>query len=143
MTSDPATLPAISTAIILTTFFAIAFGFIFKDMLEYQVARWDTFRETQAAIEYKTPNLVAAYLGLTVFLTLFVGECLSVFQIGLLFSVVLALVVVIPTALLVWVQLGEMLKLLVAGGSQAIDIDSYYAGNPSQPSEKTSASEEE
>ncbi|MDB9312931.1 hypothetical protein PN462_07450 [Spirulina sp. CS-785/01] len=128
MNSDPLVLPAISTAILITTFFAIALGFIFKDMLEYQVARWDAYRDTQDTIEYKNPHLIAAYLGLTVFLTLFVGECLSVFEIGRLLSAVLAVVVVIPTSLLIWFQLGEMLKLLVSGGSEAIDIDSYWAG---------------
>ncbi|MGK7926172.1 MAG: hypothetical protein AB4290_13175 [Spirulina sp.] len=118
-------LPAISTAILLTTFFAIAFGFVFKDMLEYQVDFWAKNRRTQPKINYKKPQLLVAYLGLTLFLTLFVGECLSVFKIGNLFAGGLALVVVLPTALLMWVQLGSMLELLSRGGSEAISIDTY------------------
>jgi hypothetical protein len=121
-------LPAISTAILWTTFFAIANGFTFKDMLEYQVDYWNTHRETEERIRYDRPQIKVAYGLLTFFLTLFVGECISVFQIGLLFSVAIALITVIPTAILIWVQLGEMLKLLVAGGSQAIDIDTYEFG---------------
>ncbi|MCW6038373.1 hypothetical protein K4A83_19145 [Spirulina subsalsa FACHB-351] len=127
MSVVPPVLPAISAAIMITCFFAIAFGFIFKDMLEYQVALWNIKRQTQATINYKNPSLIVAYLALTVFMTLFVGECLSVFQLGYLFASILAVVVVIPTALLVWVQLGEMLKLLAIGGSKAIDIDSYLS----------------
>ncbi|MGB0563531.1 MAG: hypothetical protein ACPGVO_17260, partial [Spirulinaceae cyanobacterium] len=121
-------IPAISTAILFTTFFAIATGFIFKDMLEYQVEYWHQNRQTIPAIRYDQPQAKIAYLLLTLFLTLFVGECLSVFQIGSLVAAGLAVLVVIPTALLVWVQLGSMLELLVQGGSQAIDIDSYEFG---------------
>ncbi|MEM9543206.1 MAG: hypothetical protein AAGA60_27420 [Cyanobacteria bacterium P01_E01_bin.42] len=125
MPPETHSLPAISTAILLTTFFAIALGFVFKDMLEYQVDFWAKNRKTQTKIDYKKPQLFIAYLGLTLFLTLFVGECLSVFKIGYLFASGLAVVVVLPTALLMWVQLGSMLELLSHGGSQAISIDAY------------------
>ncbi|WP_204105173.1 MULTISPECIES: hypothetical protein [Spirulina sp. CCY15215] len=118
-------LPAISSAILLTTFFAIALGFVFKDMLEYQVDFWAKNRQTQAKIDYKKPQMLIAYLGLTFFLTFFVGECLSVFQIGYLFAGGIALFVVLPTALLMWLQLGSMLELLSRGGSEAISIDTY------------------
>ncbi|MEA5470907.1 hypothetical protein [Spirulina sp. 06S082] len=118
-------LPAISSAILLTTFFAIAFGFVFKDMLEYQVDFWAKNRQTQDIINYKKPQMLVAYLGLTFFLTFFVGECLSVFKIGYLFAGGIALFVVLPTALLMWVQLGSMLELLSRGGSEAISIDTY------------------
>lgn len=121
-------IPAISTAILFTTFFAIATGFIFKDMLEYQVEYWNLNWKTVPKIRYDQPQAKIAYLLLTVFLTLFVWECLSVFRIGLLFSGGIALLTVLPTALLIWVQLGSMLELLVQGGSQAIDIDSYEFG---------------
>jgi hypothetical protein len=118
-------LPVISTIILLTTFFAIAFGFVFKDMLEYQVDFWAKNRQTQAKIDYKKPQMLVAYLGLTFFLTFFLGECLSVFKIGYLFAGGIALFVVLPTALLMWLQLGSMLELLSRGGSEAISIDTY------------------
>lgn len=118
-------LPVISTIILLTTFFAIAFGFVFKDMLEYQVDFWAKNRQTQSKIDYKKPQMLVAYLGLTFFLTFFLGECLSVFKIGYLFAGGIALFVVLPTALLMWLQLGSMLELLSRGGSEAISIDTY------------------
>ncbi|NEO85705.1 MAG: hypothetical protein F6J87_15855 [Spirulina sp. SIO3F2] len=121
-------IPAISTAILFTTFFAIATGFIFKDMLEYQVHYWHENRQTEPRIRYDQPQVKVAYLLLTFFLTLFMGECLSVFRIGLLFAGGISVAMVLPTAFLVWVQLGSMLELLVKGGSQAIDIDSYEFG---------------
>jgi hypothetical protein len=53
---------------------------------------------------------------------------LSVFGLVNWLAYIIAAIVVLPTALLVWVQLGSMLSLLVTGGSEAVDIDSYGAG---------------
>ena len=120
--------PPVYTLIMVTNFFAIAFGFIFKDMLEYQVSEWNTKRQSQSQINYKTPNLIVAYLGLCISLLVFVGASLSVFCSIYWIAYGLSAIVVLPTALLIWVQLGSMLILLVRGGSEAVDIDSYGAG---------------
>ncbi|CAA9235920.1 hypothetical protein AVDCRST_MAG92-1242 [uncultured Coleofasciculus sp.] len=120
--------PPVYTLIMVTNFFAIAFGFIFKDMLEYQVSQWNTMRQSQSQINYKTPNLIVAYLGLCISLLVFVGASLSVFCSIYWIAYGLSAIVVLPTALLIWVQLGSMLILLVRGGSEAVDIDSYGAG---------------
>lgn len=120
--------PPVYTMIMVSNFFAICFGFIFKDMLEYQVAKWDSNSQSQENINYKTPNIVIAYLGLCLCLTLFVGASISVFGLFSWLAYGLATVVVALPALLVWVQLGSMLSLLVIGGSEAVDIDSYGAG---------------
>ncbi len=128
MNPEPIVNPPLYTAIMVTNFFAIAFGFIFKDMLEYQVAQWNTNRQLQGRINYRTPNIVIAYLGLCISLTLFMGASLSVFGLVSWLACIIAAIVVLPTALLVWVQLGSMLSLLVTGGSEAVDIDSYGAG---------------
>ena len=122
--------PPVYTLIMVSNFFAIAFGFIFKDMLEYQVARWNTNRQSQAVINYQTPNITFAYSGLSICLTLFMGASLSVFGLFPSLAYIVAAIIVLPTALLVWVQLGSMLSLLVTGGSEAVDIDSYGAGQP-------------
>lgn len=120
--------PPVYTMIMVSNFFAIAFGFIFKDMLEYQVAKWNSNSQSQESINYKTPNIVIAYLGLCLCLTLFVGASISVFGLFSWFAYGFAAIVVALPALLVWVQLGSMLSLLVIGGSEAVDIDSYGAG---------------
>jgi hypothetical protein len=112
----------------VTNFFAIAFGFIFKDMLEYRVAQWNTNRQLLKRIDYQTPNITIAYLGLSICLFLFMAASLSVFGLVYWLAWLVAAIVVLPTALLVWVQLGSMLSLLVSGGSEAVDIDSYGAG---------------
>jgi hypothetical protein len=120
--------PPVYTLIMVTNFFAIAFGFIFKDMLEYQVSQWNSNRQTQRDINYKTPSTIVAYLGLSICLFVFTGASLSVFCQIYWIAYGLSAIVVFPTALLIWVQLGSMLALLIQGGSEAIDIDSYGAG---------------
>ena len=120
--------PPVYTLIMVTNFFAIAFGFIFKDMLEYRVAQWNTNRQLLKRIDYQTPNITIAYLGLSICLFLFMAASLSVFGLVYWLAWLVAAIVVLPTALLVWVQLGSMLSLLVSGGSEAVDIDSYGAG---------------
>lgn len=128
MNPEPYVNPPVYSVIMVSNFFAIAFGFIFKDMLEYQVAQWDANRQSQGQIHYKTPSSIVAYLGLTLCLTVFMGAGFSVFGLVPLLAYGMAAVVVLPTALLIWVQLGSMLALLVQGGSEAVDIDSYGAG---------------
>lgn len=120
--------PPVYTLIMVSNFVAIAFGFIFKDMLEYQVGKWNINRLTQAQINYKTPGILVAYLGLSISLFIFSGASLSVFCQIYWIAYGLGAIAVFPVALLIWVQLGSMLALLVEGGSQAVDIDSYGAG---------------
>lgn len=128
MNPEPFVNPPVYTLIMVTNFFAIAFGFIFKDMLEYQVGQWNTNRQSQERINYSTPNIIVAYLGLCLSLLAFVAASLWVFCAIELIAFGLAAIVVIPTALLVWLQLGSMLALLAKGGSEAMDIDSYGSG---------------
>lgn len=128
MNPEPFVNPPVYTIIMVTNFFAIAFGFIFKDMLEYQVAKWDSNRQSEKQIIYDTPNIRIAYAGMCIFISLFMGASLSVFGLVSWLSYAIGAVIVLLPALLVWVQLGSMLSLLVSGGSEAVDIDSYGAG---------------
>ncbi|MGB3510569.1 MAG: hypothetical protein WBA93_15300 [Microcoleaceae cyanobacterium] len=112
----------------LTLFFAIASGIIFKDMLEYKLTKWSKIKKNQQKIDYKTPNIIVAYLGITLFSFLCVAASLSTFNIGELFSIIIGAIVVFPTALLIWVQLGSMFELMVAEGIEAINIEEYMPG---------------
>lgn len=128
MTPDHDVLKPIYILVIASTLLAIAWGIIFKDMLEYQVNRWYAHRQSQSEVNYQKPSILVTYIGLTFFITVCMGTSFSVFGFPLWFAYGMAAAVVIPTALLVWFQLGSMLKLLVTGGSEAMDIDSYGAG---------------
>lgn len=127
MNPEPYVNPPINTFIMVTNFFAIAFGFIFKDMLEYQVERWNANRQKQAKVEYQNAQTITAYLGLNIFLVLFMSGGLVAFGLPNVLALSVAAIVVIPTGFLIWVQMGSMLSLLVKGGSEAISIDAFGA----------------
>ncbi|MGY2795819.1 sterol desaturase/sphingolipid hydroxylase (fatty acid hydroxylase superfamily) [Thermostichus sp. MS-CIW-36] len=126
--SDPFANPPIYSAIALLSFFAVIFGILFKDKLEYQVALWQLNRDSQAQIRYRTPGVLLTYSLCCLFTFGFVAACLNVFGLPMALAACVGGILVLGTAGLVWWQLGSLLALLATGGSQAIDIDSYGAG---------------
>ncbi|MEO1134744.1 MAG: hypothetical protein AAFX40_18845 [Cyanobacteria bacterium J06639_1] len=128
MSADPFLNPPLYAAIAVTNFFAVVFGLIFKDMLEYQVGRWQFNRDVQAEVEYKRPDLLFAFACTCFFAFLFSGCCLLLlaFPPSLAFGIAGAMVGV--TALLIWVQMGSLLKMLVVGGSEAMTLDAWALG---------------
>ncbi len=117
------------TIVLISTFLAIMLGIICKDMLEYQVNTWYANRQTQDRIHYQTTQSRIAYALLTLFTYLSMGSSLSVLGFFNLLAYGVGFVVVVPTALLLWFQLGSMLELMVRGGSAAINIDAYGASD--------------
>jgi hypothetical protein len=137
MYSESLMIAPIYTLIVATTVFAVLFGVIFKDMLEYQVRLWTANPESQGKINYNNGNIIVAYCGTTLFVFFSVALSLTVFLQLFWLSAIIGFVVVIPTALLMWVQLGSMLQLWGTNGIEAVDID-FFALN--QPSEKSTES---
>ncbi|MGC9528073.1 MAG: hypothetical protein ACP5D7_21260 [Limnospira sp.] len=128
MSSETLVVQPIYIAIIASTLFAIIFGLIFKDMLEYQVAVWkEDLNRTK--ITYKTPNLTVAYLAMSLCVWVSVSTSLAVFFEVNWFSAIAGALVVIPTALLIWFQLGSMFSLWENKGDEAIDLDRFFAGD--------------
>lgn len=128
MNPETDALKPIYIVVIASTLLAVTWGIIFKDMLEYQVNQWYANRGNQSRVNYQKPNILATYIGLSVFVLICVGSSFAVFGFSYLVAFAMASVVVVPTAVLLWFQLGSMFQLLVSGGSEAIDIDSYGAG---------------
>ena len=122
------------TVVLISTVFAVCFGLVFKDMLEYQVGRWQANRKTQPTVEYKNPQMRLSFLGMSVFTYLSMGSSLHVLGFFNALAYGVGAVVVVPTALFIWFQLGSMFSLMVSGGSAAIDIDEYFAA--SKPNSK-------
>ncbi|MGK7922061.1 MAG: hypothetical protein AB4080_18855 [Trichodesmium sp.] len=114
------------TVIQLTLFFAIILGIIFKDMLEYKLTLWSKSKKSVEQINYQTPNIISAYLSMTLFVFLCVSSSLSTFNIVEWLSIIMGAIVVFPTALLIWVQLGSMFKLMATEGIDAINIEKEY-----------------
>ena len=128
MTMDVIRLSPIYSTAIVSTIFAVLWGIIFKDMLEYEVNRWYANRQTQGQVEYRKPQITVVYIVLSLLVAVAVGASLATFGIPFRVAGGVALLVTLSTALLIWFQLGSMFALLVLGGSEAIDIDSYAAG---------------
>ncbi|TAD76921.1 MAG: hypothetical protein EA001_11495 [Oscillatoriales cyanobacterium] len=118
--------------VLVMLFFALAFGQIFKNMLEFQVNRWYENRRTQPTVEYKKPQMRIAYSGLTLFAFLCMGESLKVLGFYTLLAYGVAAIATIPTAIFLWLQMGSMFALMVKGGSAAIDIESNYGMSSEQ-----------
>lgn len=116
------TLEPVYTVVLLSCLFAILCGLVFKDILEYQFSNWNRLGRP-TTITYKTPHLKAAYFLTCAFTTICVSTSLSVFGIAPLFAYVLGAVVVVPTGILMWVQLDSMLSLAAREGLEAIDIN--------------------
>ena len=114
------------TVIQLTLLFAILLGVIFKDMLEYKLTLWSRSKNSGTKIDYQTPNIIAAYLGTALFVFCCVAASLSVFNIIEQLSIIMGAIVVFPTTLLIWVQLGSMFNLMANEGIEAINIEKEY-----------------
>ncbi|NJK36526.1 MAG: hypothetical protein HC835_14380 [Oscillatoriales cyanobacterium RM2_1_1] len=114
-------LSPVYVVVLISTVFSVLCGLIFKDMLEYWVGRWSDNPDSK--LVYKTPDLVLAYGLMTAFVTFCIASGLLVFIPIYWFAGTLGALVVIPTALLIWVQLGSMLKLLETKGLEAVDLD--------------------
>ena len=65
---------------------------------------------------------------MTLFVFLCVAASLSIFNIVEWFCIIMGAIVVFPTALLIWVQLGSMFNLMVTEGIEAINIEEYLPG---------------
>ncbi|MEO0854925.1 MAG: hypothetical protein AAFY15_15685 [Cyanobacteria bacterium J06648_11] len=128
MPADPFLNPPLYAAIAVTNFFAIVFGLIFKDMLEYQVARWQFNRDVQAEVEYKQPDLLFAFACTCFFSFLFSGCCLLLLAFPPSLAFGIAGVMIGFTAILIWVQMGSLLEMLVVGGSEAMTLDAWALG---------------
>ena len=141
MYAEPVVIPPMYAIVLVTTIFAILFGVIFKDMLEYQLGQWQLDPDPQSKINYRTSNILAAYSFTTFFVFLSVASSLSVFIpiYWLAFSV--GAVVVLPTALLLWVQLGSMLDLFAEQGLEAVDLDLLAEKSPKSTEAKSTISE--
>ncbi len=141
MYSEPSVIPPIYIIVIATTVFAVLLGLIFKDMLEYQLAQWQLDPNPHSKINYKTTNIRVAYSATTLFVFLAMASSLAVFVPIYWLTTVVGAVVVFPTALLIWVQMGSMLEMLSVKGLEAVDLDLVFPGDPKPKSKKSTPTE--
>ncbi len=141
MYAEPSVIPLSYTIVFVTTVFAILIGIIFKDMLEYQLRQWQLDPDPQSKINYRTSNIVISYSLTTLFVFFSVASSLAVFVPIYWLASGVGAVVVFPTALLIWVQLGSMLDLFAEQGLEAVDLDALAQKSPQPtPTESTPSS---
>jgi hypothetical protein len=103
---------------------SLAAGKAFEVSLKKLVTDWQRTRSTRNDLgNLNNTPLPLPYLGMTAGVGTFLTAGLTIFGFPLQLSLILAVVLTIATAGLIWLQLGKMLTLLQQGGSQAIDID--------------------
>ncbi|MGL4498365.1 MAG: hypothetical protein ACRCU2_04815, partial [Planktothrix sp.] len=79
MISEPFVVSPIYIVVVSSTVLAVLWGIIFKDMLEYKVSLWSDSPQPSTSINYKTPNLIIAYLGMSLLIIVSVSSSLAVF----------------------------------------------------------------
>ena len=121
MNPEPLVLAPVYVIVLLSTFFAIVSGIIFKDMLEYRLEVWKG--DDSEEVHYKTPQIELSYVGICLFSTICMGSSLSTFGFPNWMAYGAALPIVGLTGWLMWVQLGSMLRLMVQSGSEAFDLE--------------------
>ena len=123
MSFDPMAPQFVRVAFPMSLFFAVAWGLMFKDMLEHEVDRWNANRKTQETVEYRQPRIFFTYTVTCVLLVVFSVYSFLALGFPLNMSVPFSFVMVAFPSILVWVQLGSLLRELVQGGSKALEID--------------------
>ncbi|MDR5638792.1 MULTISPECIES: hypothetical protein [unclassified Thermosynechococcus] len=108
-------------------FMGLTSGKAFEATLKQSVQEWNRSRSTRVLSQLRGPQLQLPYLGISIGIWLFLMAGLWTYGFGAGLSMVIAFVLTIATALLVWYQLGKVLTILSTGGSRALDLDALEA----------------
>lgn len=104
----------------------MASGLAFEATLKQAVQLWSKNRSSRTLSNLKGLQLQLPFLGMSGGICIFLASGMEIFGFPKLLSYVLALPLTLLTAWLVWTQLGKVLIELQRGGSQALDLDSFF-----------------
>ena len=104
----------------------MASGLAFESTLKQAVQLWSKNRSSRTLSNLKGLQLQLPFLGMSGGICIFLASGMEIFGFPKLLSYVLALPLTLLTAWLVWTQLGKVLIELQRGGSQALDLDSFF-----------------
>ncbi|WP_298614003.1 hypothetical protein [uncultured Thermosynechococcus sp.] len=108
-------------------FMGLTSGKAFEATLKQSVQEWNRSRSTRVLSQLRGSRLQLPYLGISIGIWLFLMAGLWTYGFSAAVSMVIAFVLTIATALLVWHQLGKVLTILSTGGSRALDLDALEA----------------
>lgn len=104
----------------------ITSGFAFKASLEQLVRKWSRDRSINLTEEINRLELLMPFFGIGIGICVFLASGLQIFTFPIDISYIFSVPLTILTSGLVWWQLGKLLEQLMRGGSEALDLDSFF-----------------
>lgn len=104
---------------------ALASGVAFEAMLKQSVQEWSRNRSTRTLANLRGMSLLIPFLGISAGVCVFLASGIIIFGFPVIIAYGLSFLLTVFTAALVWYQLGVILDQLEAGGSKALDLDSF------------------
>lgn len=101
-------------------------GAAFDAVLRQSVKSWSQNRSTRILANLQGPQLFLPFLGVSVGACVFLSSGMTIFGFPASFAYLISLPLTALTCTLVWTQLGKILVQLERGGSQALDLDSFF-----------------
>lgn len=101
-------------------------GAAFDAVLRQSVKSWSQNRSTRILANLQGPQLFLPFLGISIGACVFLSSGMTIFGFPSSFAYSVSLPLTALTCLLVWTQLGKILGQLERGGSQALDLDSFF-----------------
>jgi hypothetical protein len=101
----------------------ITSGLAFEATLKQSAQDWKLNRSTRTLANLKGISLRLPFLGICGGICVFLASGVTIFGFTTAIGYALALPMTVLIGLLVWVQLGSVLRQLEQGGSKAIDLD--------------------
>jgi len=106
-------------------FAGLASGAAFEATLKLAVQDWSKNKSTRTLANLKGMQLLTPFLGICGGICFFLAAGLQIFGFPSTLAYGLAVPLTLFIGVLVWYQLGQVLKQLEKGGSQALDLDSF------------------
>ncbi|MEC4985247.1 MAG: hypothetical protein SAJ37_19900 [Oscillatoria sp. PMC 1068.18] len=111
--------------LVLGLFIGMTCGAAFSAILKEKVKQWAESGSTRILAEMKGFRLVLPYLGICLGICVFLASGVEIFLFDRAVSYLIAFPMTVFMALLIWVQLGNVLEQLEQGGSEALDLDVF------------------
>jgi hypothetical protein len=104
---------------------SFASGAAFNAVLKQAVKTWSKSRSSRDLTNLRGLQLLLPFLGIAGGVCVFLSSGMEIFGIPSNLAYAIALPLTILIASLIWFQLGKILLQLQAGGSKALDLDSF------------------
>jgi hypothetical protein len=105
---------------------SLASGAAFEAVLKQSVQSWSKSRSTRALVNLQGIQLFLPFLGISGGVCVFLSSGMEIFGFPTKLAYAISLPLTVFIGWLIWSQLGKILVQLQEGGSQALDLDSFY-----------------